>query len=234
MLLILCSPADRPALWAACGFQRRGLAIEVMSGEALVLAPAWEHRIGTDGATASTIRLHDGRVIEHSAIDGVLNRLGAVPAPSIGANEPDAAYIQQERAALLLSWLASLRNVVNSPTPWGLAGPWHSPAHSTWIASAAGLTVSTLPLSQASRSRPARLPRASIIVFDGKVFGMRAPALPLEACVAYARLAHTRLVGLEFVHTRGQWVFETATPMPDLAVGGAALLTALATAMTHT
>jgi hypothetical protein len=233
--LVLCSPADRPAIWAACGLRRRGVVpIEVVSAEALLLAPVWDHRIGSDGTASSTVRLHDGRVLEYGAIDGVLNRLGTVPAPSIGPSERDRAYIQQEHAALLLSWLASLRHVINAATALGLAGAWHSPAHSQWLAAAAGLPVFPHryrgPL-EAGRTRPAGLPRAAIIVFDGRVFGARVPFPLGKACVAYAQLAQTRLVGLELVYARGQWVFDGATPMPNLDIGGDAFLDALAAAM---
>lgn len=238
MWLVLCAPADRPALWAACGLRRCGLLpAEVVSGEAVVLAPVWEHRIGTDGAATSTIRLHDGRVIQQPAVRGVLNRLGHVPAPPVGVVEREAAYIQEERTALLLSWLASLPNVINRPTPQGLAGAWHSPAQSQWLAAAAGLPVFPdryRPPHERHGAWTASLPRSPIIVLDGQTFGPRVPAPLEEGCVAYARLARTRLVGLEFVHAHGRWVFEAATPMPNLVAGGAALLHALTAALRDT
>jgi hypothetical protein len=233
--LVLCAPADRPALWVACELRRCGLLqAEVVSGDAVVLAPVWEHRIGTDGTATSTIRLSDGRVIHHSAVRGVLNRLGNVPAPSVCVNEREAAYIQEERTALLLSWLASLPNVINRPTPQGLAGAWHSRAQSQWLAAAAGLPVFSdryRSPHETQRAWTASLPRSSVIVLDGQTFGPRVPAPLEEACVAYARLAQTRLVGLEFIHDQGRWTFNAATPMPNLAAGGAALLQALAAAL---
>lgn len=237
MWLVLCSPADRPALRAVRGLLQRGLTpIEAVSAEALLLAPFWDHRILVDGAATSTVRLHDGRTIEHTAVRGVLCRIGALPGVPIGASAPDEAYIRQERAALLLSWLASLRNVINEPTPQGLAGAWRPPAHTQWLAAAAGLPVFPERYRgpfESGDARPTGLPRASVVVFDGKVYGSRMPEPLCDACAAYARLSRTRLSGLDFVRAYGDWVFEAETPMPDLAIGGAALLDALAAALSE-
>jgi hypothetical protein len=235
MWWVLCSPADRPAIWAACGLRARGVApLEVVSLEALLLAPRWEHRIGSDGASASTVRLHDGRTLAHDAVRGVLNRVGHVPPLPPSAGTGDGAYIQQERAALLLSWLSSLPNVVNAPSPQGLPGPWPHPGHAQVLAAAAGLTVFP-ERYRGSLEGGGRvlgnLPHATAIVLDDDLFGARALAPMGDACVAFARHAGVRLAGLDFVRADGEWVFEAATPMPDLTLGGAALLDALAAAM---
>ena len=233
MWLVLCSPEDCSALWAACRLRDRGVApTEVVSPEALLLAPFWDHRIRSDGSPTASVRLHDGRTLEHSAIRGVLNRVGSLPAALIGTCARDEAYLQQERAALLLSWLSSLRNVINEATPQGLAGTFYPPVRTEWLAAAAGLAVRRDRHRRSFEAeRATGLPRALVVVFDGKVFGPRVLAPFTEQCSAYARIAKTRLVGLEFVHASGAWAFEAATPMPNLKIGGAALMDALATAM---
>lgn len=59
------------------------------------------------------------------------------------------------------------------------------------------------------------------------------PALPREtreSCLRLAQLAETRLLGIELVSdtSSNSWTFAGATPMPDLRIGGEALLDALA------
>lgn len=232
MWLVLCSSADRPALRAACGLRDRGLSpLEVVSIEALLLAPVWEHRIGRDGTASSFVRLHDGRTID--AAVGVLNRVGELPPVPAGAAR-DGDYIQQERVSLLLSWLASFPNAINRATPQGLAGSWFAPAHAQWLAAQAGLAVLPGRYRGANEPRGQRgpgLPRISVVVLDGCVFGPRLPGPVQEACAAFARLTSTRLVGLDFIRTGNSWVFDASTPTPDFSVGGAALLDALAAAM---
>ena len=242
MWLVLCSPADRPAIRAACGMRDRGMTpTHVIGVESLLLAPFWEHRLAPDGAARSVVRLHDGRVIEAAAVRGVLNRLAELPdllaeSPAAAARR-ERAYIRQERAALMLSWLASLPNVINAPTPAGLAGAWHPPAQTQWLAARAGLAV--LPdryrgWREGGASRAPGLPRTAVLVLDGRAFGPRGAALPAQvgqACAAYARLAGTRLVGLDLIRAAEEWVFDAATPMPDLGAGGPEFLDALTLAL---
>lgn len=233
MWLVLCSPADRPALRAACGLRDRGLSpLAVVSIEALLLAPVWEHRIGRDGTASSFVRLHDGRTIDGGAVAGVLNRIAELPALTAGTGR-DRDYIQQERVALLLSWLSSLRNVINDAAPQGLAGPWLAPAYAQWLAARAGLEVfpDRYRMVPHGAGPHAGLTRVSLVVLDGGVFGPPVPEPVRRACAAFARLADTRLVGVDLARSTAGWVFAAATPMPDLSIGGPALLDALAAAM---
>lgn len=234
MWLVLCSPGDRPALRAACGLRDRGLSpLAVVSIEALLLAPVWEHRIGRDGTASSFVRLHDGRTIDGGAVAGVLNRIAELPARTAGTG-PDRDYTQQERVALLLSWLASLRNVINDATPQGLAGAWLAPAYAQWLAARAGLAV--FPdryrgLHEPGLAQGAGLTRLSLVVLDGHVFGLPVPEHVRRSCVAFAGLAATRLVGVDLARSPAGWIFVASTPLPDLSIGGPALLDALAAAM---
>ena len=52
-----------------------------------------------------------------------------------------------------------------------------------------------------------------------------------QGCRRLAELSHTALLGVEFTtSSAGPWTFAGATPMPDLRLGGEALLDALASA----
>ena len=77
---------------------------------------------------------------------------------------------------------------------------------------------------------PEGTPTTMAIVLGDHVFGPTLPPHIADACKALARLAQNRLLGIEL--TLGQshrlWTFAGATPMPDLRLGGEALLDELA------
>lgn len=233
MQLVVCTPADRPALWAACGLRQRGAtALELVSVEALVCAPHWEHRLAADGTTRTIVRLADGRTIDSAAVSGVLNRVAAVPDTHLaGASAADREYARQEWWALLLGWLASLQGVINRPAPFALAGPAYPEAHWRWLAAAAGLHPHPDFVDGRLAPDPGRL-RA--IVLDDRTFGPPLPRAVARGAVDLARSAGARLLGVDFADDREGLRFARATALPDLTLGGDALLAGLSSALEAT
>jgi hypothetical protein len=234
MWLVLCGPNDLAALWAARGLEARGLKpLEIFTAEALAYNRRFVHSF-TAPQPSVTIELADGREIHSAAVCGTLNRLQLVPSAHLrGANAADRQYAEQEIYALFLSWIYGLPGpVLNKPTPQGLSGAWRHLSEWIWLASQAGL--SPLPYRQ-SDARAAPLPHAyphsatrSIIVVKDTCFGPAAPSSVLAGCVRLAQLSGTSLLGVDFQITpTGNWIFTDATPLPDLRLGGEALLDTL-------
>ncbi len=243
MWLVLCHTTDLHALWAHQGLKARGLdPIELVSAEALASSLRWEHRLGNFGASV-TITLADGREVSSQKLRGVLNRLLTVPIHLWqSAVEAERDYVTQELSAFYLSWLYSLPcPVINRPTPLGLSGQWRRDAEWVLLANQAGLP--TPPYVHRSAASPAEeggfnlefLPAArhNVLVVAGRAVGSPAPSKVLEGCLHLSELAKTELLGVQFVETPDvAWLFAGATPYPDLTLGGAPLLEALARGFT--
>jgi hypothetical protein len=237
MWLVLCSPHDAAAHWAVGGLRRRGLVpIEAVSPDALVCSRALVHEI-TDGHPRTTFTLPDGRVIDSAVVRGALNRVTSLPlAHFSGASRDDALYAEQELYALVLSVLHGLGDrVVNRPTPQGLPGRLRAQAEWVWLAGRAGFQTEHYRESDLDRTRIAGLQTGaavSAVVFDDRVHGRALPCGVAASAVALARLAETRLLGINLVATsRNDWWFSAASIVPDLRTGSGTLLDALAAAL---
>jgi hypothetical protein len=226
MWLVLCASDDLAALWAARALAARGLSpVEVVTAEVLAYNRRFEHRL-TDGRSSVKITLADGRVIDSATVRGTLNRLQIIPGSHLRTNSKDRDYAEQELFALYLSWLYALPGkMLNRPTPQGLAGEWRHPSEWTWLATQAGLT--TTPYSQSEFREapvvcpPLSSPDSAVIVVDGVCCGAEAPAEIKAACARLSELSATRLLGVGFEVTRcGDWIFNGATPFPELRFGG--------------
>lgn len=236
MWLVLCAADDRSARWAARGLRARGLTpFIIVTAEQLARGRRWVHRLGAVGVAAA-VTLPDGRRLDATTIRGVFNRLAAVP---FGRYQPvhpaDRAYVAEERAAFVLSWLHALpAPVLNRPTPGGLAGRWRPASEWTWLATRAGLPVADYRHDERTASRPPALPNGAtrVIVITGEVVGA-ALAPPLHAaCRRLAGLADTAVLGIDFAaESGGALTFAGATPLPDLRLGGLAGLDLLAGAL---
>ena len=236
MWLVLCSPQDLPAIWAAQGLRRLGFApVEIVTAEALAYNLRFEHRL--EGGTSFTqIALADGRTIDSRSVRGVLNRLDTLPTGHLSLVTPeDRQYAEQELFATFLSWLNGLRDpVFNRPAPRGLAGSSRHLSEWIWLASRAGL--STLSYQQGDLHPAAVLPpprhatTASLIVCNGRCFGpLRPPAAVESGCARLAERSGDALLGIYFcVLPSGEWQFAEAATLPDLRSGGDALLAELA------
>lgn len=234
MYLVLCSSLDGPAIWAFEGLRAAGLAdVELLTGERLAATTAWEHRLGRSGVRTG-FTLPDGGIVRDDQIRGVLNRLVTPPEALLAsACVEDRDYALQELTAFYLSWLHALAcPVVNRPTPQGLSGRWRH--MSEWLVLAREVGLPALSYRQSGDSppddgygslAPAGAALTTIVVFDGEVFGAKLPASTRQVCVAFARVAETALIGIDLIaDASGQLRFAHASPMPNLMIGGEALL----------
>lgn len=239
MWLLLCSKYDSSALWAYEGLRKRGLLpLELITDEMLLRGCKWEHRVGACEASIS-ITLADGRVINNKNVRGTLNRLTHVPLKALAAI-PDYEYATQEYAAFFMSWLYALPEpVINPSVAGGLSGAWRHA--SEWVSLAAQAGLPTPDYKQTSedtidervelrRLLPAGLPTTHFIVVGNRLVGPSLPPETRAACVQLAKLAQTALLGIEMAQdpASNSTVFASATPMPDLKLGGEPLLDALA------
>ncbi len=229
-LCVIAFPGDAAAMWAADGLRRAGVDVRCVSPVRLLAMPVFRHRLGK-AAADDHVRFEstDGTRIDSRELRGVLQRVARLPVAEVVGNGPDAAYASAELAAAWRGWLASLGpRVLNPPTHDGLCGPAWEP--SRWAQVAGRVPEVSVPDLHWSTSEPApqeQRPRTRLIVLDAEqVF----PAVPLpvaRAARAIARASNTPLLGLDLaVGSRGV-VYGGATPLPDLRVGGPALLDAL-------
>lgn len=201
----------------------------------------WNYRAEAT-ARCSRLTLPDGQVLDSATLRGVLNRLVAVPADELVQIRPeDRDYASQELTALYTSWLYGLPcPVINRPSGAGLCGAW--PDRSEWLrqAFAAGLPASRYSLRAGENpallwSAPSEAVRdtmETVILLDGRAVDGRPPAELAPALQRFACGCGSRLIGLQFdVEDTGQWRFNDATPVPDLAAAGAGLSAALARAL---
>jgi len=162
-----------------------------------------------------------------------------VPLDHLQGN-PDYVYATQEYAAFFMSWLSSFRQpVLNPASAQGLSGAWRHLSEWVYLAARAGLPTpvyhqaSSDNVDETTETRklfPAGTLTINSIVIKEQVVGQRLPPELEKGCVRLAELAETPLLGIEFaLATSSQsWEFAGATPMPDLRLGGEALLDALA------
>ena len=241
MYLVLCSDTDVSGIWAYENLVTIGLApLSLVTLESLASATTWEHRVGLDGAHLK-IELKDGRRFCSSQIRGVLNRtLFASPNQMAEAVEEDREYANNEMVAFYLSWLHTLRGVINRPSPLGLSGSWQHNSQSSLLASRAGLH--TLPYRQ-SADTPMEAGYTSLaatgapithhVVLRGNVFSDPSidplPQPVASACIKFAELCKTELMGIDlFQSNGGTLTFAGATPHANLIAGGLPLIDALA------
>ena len=235
MWLVLCSAEDRSALWAAGRLRARGLTpIVVLTPELLTYTFRWHHRIGNGGPPATEFTLADGRRISSDAIRGVLNRISALPAHVAESLAPaDRTYAIQEWTALHVSWLTALpAPVINLPGLQGLCGAWRHPSEWLWLAGQAGLE--TPPYRMSTNAVPAVRPETTavvrtVLVLDGQCIEADVPAGVVDACGRLGVLSETKLIGVDLDARTGRFLH--ASPQPDLACGGEAIITAIADAL---
>lgn len=221
-------------MWAVTGLRRLGLQpFEIILPEELLIGARIAHRIGEDGADVH-VELHDGRKFNAENIAGVLNRLLEMPVTCLRElGERDREYVAEEQRALYVSWLSSLPcPVLNRPSPAGLCGEWRDACEWQLLASAAGLD--SLPISCSSRDadRAESLTNpVTLLVVGSQVVGV-APVEVTTGSLALAQRSRTALLGLTFErNVEDRWRFITATPHPDLLIGGRTGLEALAVAL---
>ena len=176
--------------------------------DAAVLGPAdlsrrgWRFGVGGDGGTAVIA----GRVVETSALRGVIVRLVAVTAAELPAIHPeDRAYAAAEMHAFLLAWLDALPcPVLNRPLPVNLSGvpsgteAWNVRARRLGIAARAWRRVVNLGVPAPP---PVPEPRAvSVDVVGSRAFtGPARREAEAHDCFAAAAIALAADVGVELL-----------------------------------
>ena len=243
MWLVLCHSNDVSALWAYQGLKACGLTpLELISAEMLAYSLRWEHWLRTDEVSIN-FTLANGLTIRSEAVRGVLNRLLSLPSEHLHmVSQADRDYAIQEFTAFFISWLYALpAPVLNQPTSQGLSGQWRHPSEWVWLATKAGLPTPNYRQSSRepiggmganNRLVPIGTPVNTVFVVKGHVIGPGAPPDILRGCQQLAALARIGLLGVEFASgSAGPWTFVGATPLPDLHLGGQALLDTLASVM---
>jgi hypothetical protein len=73
---------------------------------------------------------------------------------------------------------------------------------------------------------------STVIVLGGNLFGAAVPDEVARCCCRLAKLCETEVLGIDLqVGPQQQWCFASATPVPDLMLGGQPFLRALMTKM---
>ena len=244
--LVLCDPYDVVAGWAATGLESRLGPVQVVTSSDLANALHWEHRVG-QATPVAEVTLGDGRRFSSREPCGVLNRLTFCPTDRLDAvGGQDRDYAVAELQALFMSWLQALPGpMLNRPTSMGLGGHWRHPSAWAVLAGRAGLATERFHQSDQDLSdlvvtppafRPDRpggaltaVPVTVIVVGDVVVGPPEVPGDVVDCCLRLARLAGDDLFGVDLVEVSpGSWTMVSATAMPDVRLGGEAVLDALA------
>lgn len=130
-VLILAAPDDVSSEIVGRGLRQRGCPV-LQASVADLAGARWLHSPDEGGGT--TLVFADGRVLDDAAIGVVLNRLDALALPAFAhAEAVDRDYACAEFAALLSSWLNSLKvpvaNLVPGDNPYAAAQHplgWHA------------------------------------------------------------------------------------------------------------
>jgi hypothetical protein len=242
MWLVLATPQDDSALWAASRLRARLSPLLVLTPSLLLRARAWRHALGVDGVHTELV-LADGTLVSSRTLRGVVNRIaGLSPELVAGAVESDRLYALQEVHALLASWLAALPcPVLNRPNGRGLNGPWCGAAEWTAMALRAGLPAPACTRSSGSATPWAQPPgpgthlagRLHVIadrtLWCGAADRDGAVESLAPGCIALARFAGVDLLCCEFTQAAdGALWFAGASTAPDLRLGGELLLDEIA------
>jgi len=239
MIVVFSEDHDAAARWAAQRLAATGRPTRLVTGSSLASARRWSHRIRR-GRASLDLELASGEHVSSDEVTGVLNRLSYLPAAwlqRIGG--ADREYVVQEMYAFYVSWLNCFRGpLFNPPTPQGLCGNWRHPSAWTALAAAAGLPTSDY--RQSDRDEPDAIwnsgagtaERQTFFVVDGRVVPDGVLPLPIsDACTHLGAAAASPLLAVELIGEGNHWRFAGASVMPDLLLGGDALIAALASGL---
>jgi hypothetical protein len=233
--LLLCTSDDHAALWAAHGLRARRLSpLVVLTPELLQFSFRWQHRLTSEDLPSVEFTLADGRAIRGAEIRGVLNRIPGLSPHLVRHLTPaDQTYALQEWTALHISWLSALKvPVLNRPVMQGFCGAWRHESEWIWLAARAGLRTASFRQQGAFEIPPLPVPSnihrqetQTVFVVDGRVVGAGLSEEMAAACASVGRLSDTPMVGIDLDPARDEFV--SASPRPDLRLGGEPLLDAL-------
>ncbi len=149
-VLILAAPDDVSSEVVGRGLRQRGCPV-LQASVADLAGARWLHSPDEGGGT--TLAFADGRVLDDAGIGVVLNRLDALALPAFAhAEVVDRDYACAEFAALLSSWLNSLKVPVANPAPGD--NPYGAALHPLgWHAQAAGQGIAVADFAVVSSLR---------------------------------------------------------------------------------
>ncbi|QCU77579.1 hypothetical protein E7744_04605 [Citricoccus sp. SGAir0253] len=232
MICVLGEPEDTDVLWLATSLRRRGLVVEVLLPDELVLGSRWSYRVASSTTTWS-LELRDGRVMDPAAWDLVVNRWRDLPLPARHPTEADAAFVGEEWRAAATGWLRSLRcPVLNPPRAASITGADLPTA--AWRAVATAHGVPSRPWrsdAPGTAAAPGLAPDAvSVLCIAGRCLGPEDVLTESvrHGLVSLARHVGIPLLGATFVLEDGEPVLVGTDPLPALVPGGTPLLDALA------
>ena len=224
--LVLCSAADRSALWVYERLRARGRApVGLLLVDALASdAVRWEHRVGSAGSSL-TLTTADGRAVRSAQLGAVLNRMAGPPLGMLASADPaDRDYARNELSAFAAGWLRSLStNVINTPDPHGLCGRWRTPLQWRVLATRAGMPCAPLRLASQPAEPEYFNESTTVLAIDGRVLADAVPTGLQLACGRLTALAGSRILGLRFDGAdpaSGGWQLLDATTYPDLSFAG--------------
>lgn len=233
--IVLCNSNDISAYWAFQGLKQRGFSpLELITADILMSSTKWDHRLGSDNDCIKIV-LADGRSINSNSISGVLNRINYLPGNHLMVAEPsERDYAIQEFYAFYISLIYYLPvPVINRATSQGLSGRRRNISEWIWLASKAGLHTTNFKRNSDNLKKNNQIELRSIykieqrkivFVIDNQIIGKDIPPQLHKKCINLANLAKTRLLGIEFVYSKDQWIFVNADHCPDLRLGGQDLL----------
>lgn len=237
MYLVLCDSDDIPALWAWKELRQRMGDVELVTSEALAYAVKWDHRVDST-RTSTTITLGDGRVIRSEEARGTINRLNLLPSDHLRAVAADREYAAAELFALFASWLHALpKPVLNPASPSGLSGSAEWRDYTEWLLLAATSGLDVAPYVEDETTDAEVMVTAfvqpqpdtrTLIVIGNAIVGPTRPDRVAAGCSALARRAGLGILGIDFDEN---WVFRSATVLPDFRAGGQDAIEALMTAL---
>jgi hypothetical protein len=237
MIVILCHPHDRAAVWLDDILRRLGVRkLELVAVEQVVFSRHVVHRVTGEGDTGA-IRLADGRLLRPEAITGLVNRVQYVPtghfarAPAI-----DRVYAASELGAFMLAWLNGVAGrVINPPRPLDFGGGTFDAPTLVHLASMAGLPTAGWRGSttdEGSGAAESPLPTHTVVVFDGRVFGPLVPGSVQEGSRRLAALLGVPLLEVRFHDSpTRRWRFVSASGLVDFQRAGTPLAAGIARAL---
>lgn len=225
MIYLLGEPEDNDLLWLAVMLQRRGMQVEFVLPEDLLLGSALTCRIDNSGA-ASSLRLHDGREINADMAGLVINRLADLPSIGGAISPADKIYLAEEWRAALVAWLRTLQcPVLNPPRAGSLTGPVLLPA--AWRSIANAHDLMSRPWNSTETLIPAD--PVNLLCLGGRCIDPTnsAPASIGRSLAKMAKYVGAPLLGATFEREGDSWFFIEATSLPQLTEAGEQLVDAI-------
>jgi len=220
VICLFGEPEDRELLWLAAALRQRGEDVEFVLPEELMIGSALSYRI-EESANPSSLRLHDGRVIDASRPGVVVvNRLATLPLVRNERSLLDTSYLNEEWRAVLAAWLRTLPcPVLNPPRAGSLAGPMMV-SSAVWCAIAhhCGLPTS----AWRSNEVPALADPMEVVCLGSVVFDAAGsiPSAMKTSLAEMGRFVATPLLGATIDRRDDQWVFVDATTWPTFSAAG--------------